>query len=759
MNKNKNIFHKSTLEIIIFNLFSIPNLLLFLIMAIAFPFNFILGIILLVIALFNAFIGLFSDFRARRILKKLDKEDTISNPDFAVRGNKIRQDAVVLDGEIAVNEASVTGESMTVYKGYGKIVYKDTLVTCGSAHLRKTSNSFVDNLANKTKKIAHPISEIKRTIKILFVGISIATVLTAIFMLTTFVIQGKFNEQETTNESMMALLNHLTLIVPIGLCLLISLAFFVVTLTLVSKNIYIQDLYCSASLAEIDTICFDKTGVISDGELTIKKTIIFDGRIPEADIAQAISNVLVATDEQNAFTKALRKVYDLELTTGVKTSLNYSNENRYFGASFKGGKTFLIGQPEYMLIKNKAGVLKRCEEFTKDGCRVFVLAEGKGEIINNKYVGDLDALAMIIVIDNVRNSIPNTLKWLLENDIDIRIISGDDPLVTSTLAYDAGLKDAINYVSLENVSIRDCALLADKYTVFGKASPEQKDAIIETLRQQGKKVAMVGDGDNDILAMKRSNVAISTFSASRSAKNMSQIIINDDFNAIPNLVEQGRKLISNLQRVGSIFLAKTFFALTIAFVFMIASLTKVFEYPLTINHLLVWDLVSDIAMFALIFERHYEKNKGKFINNILLNAIPGAILLIIGVLAVFTLYLLQQNGLISWGIYNMNTAIAMSTTVFTALGMAVLYKICTPLTNYRRIVFFGAVSLAAVVSAAMSAISYATDKPCPLFNIPFMEMDGPSFLVTIILTVVLSALYVLVHNVVESFKGDDKDEN
>ena len=795
VNKSKKAFGKSYTEIIVSNLFSFFNVLLYviagLLIFVAVRFNetkLLWGMFFMVILTCNTTIGLYEDISARRLLSKLrlitqakavvireGQKQSITTDEvvlddvlFIEKDTQICVDGIILKGDVSVNESFVTGESVNVYKSVGETVFSGTFVTSGSAYIRadKVGPACLANtLQSKANKFKRSPSEILRSLRQMFLVIGVTVIVMALFMVITFTIQGKFSNRDLIVSSVKSITGSLVAMIPSGLYLLTSTALAVGVIGLAKKKAQIQDFYSVEMLARVDTICVDKTGTITDGDLVVKKTVIFDGLIKEEYIAQAISNLLCATNDHNSTAVALKKVYDLELSTEVKAVLPFSSDNKYSGASFKGGKTFILGAPEFMPLKNKPGVLKRCEEYTKEGLRVLVLGEGDKVIANNKYEGELTALAMIVIKDHVRDDAFDTFKWFAENGVDIKVISGDNAQTVSSIAYEAGIKDAVNFVSLENMSIEEVKEIATKYTVFGRVTPEQKEALIMALKEAGKTVAMTGDGVNDILALKRSDCSIAMASGAEAARNISHIVLLDsNFARLPAVVDEGRRVVNNLQRTAALFVTKTIFAFALTLVFTLASIIErdpSVQYPFTTNHFYLWELfTSGFAAFALALERNSERIEGSFLPNVFKKAIPAATMMVGSVFAIFLLYLLQKNGVINWGIYTRDTAIAMSIVAFSVLGTILLYRICYPLSKYRRIVLICAASVNILSIIVAAIVTYATKKTEPILQIPFLEMSGPSYLVMAIVTIVIAAIYLLSFKIADIVRGkDDQDEN
>ena len=781
VNKSKQAFGKSYLEIIVSNLFSFFNVLLYVIAIVMLIFKLYSGMFFVIVLIANTTIGLCEDIKARRLLSKLrlitqpkafvvrngiqqeiDVEDIVLDDIvFIEKDTQIGVDGPILQGEVGVNESFITGESVNVFKGVGGEVLSGTFVTSGRAYIRADrigTDCVANSIQAKANKFKRSPSEILRSLKSLFLVIGITVITMAVFIFLTFLFQGKF--KNNIQSSVGSITGSLVAMIPSGLYLLTSTALAVGVIGLSKKKAQVQDFYSVEMLARVDTLCVDKTGTITDGNLVVKKVITLKANCTDHYISQAVSNVICATRDSNGTARALREYFDLELSTDVLVTLPFSSDNKYSGATFKGGKTFIIGAPEFLPIVNKAGVIKRCEEFTKDGYRVVVLAEGKDTISNNKYSGQLEAIALIVIKDHIREDAYETFAWFKNNGVDIKVISGDSARTVSAIASEAGIANADKYISLEGMTLEQVKDIALQYTVFGRVTPEQKEALVIALKEAGKTVAMTGDGVNDILALKRSDCSIAMASGADAAKNVSHIILMDsNFARLPAVVDEGRRVVNNLQRTASLFVTKTIFAFVLTLVFTLASIIERdpnVQYPFITNHLYLWEIVTTgFAAFFLALEKNSERIQGRFLTNVFKKAIPAAFLLISSVLLIFGMYLLQSNNLLNVGIYNRDTAIAMSVITFSVLGTAFLYKVCAPLSKYRKIVLICSASSNLLALIVTAIVSYAAKITEPVLKIPYLEMSIPAYFVIGIIILLFAAVYLFVYRLVAIHKGEN----
>lgn len=788
VNKSKKAYGKSYLDIIISNLFSFFNILLYAIAVVMLIFKLYSGMFFVVVLIANTTIGLYEDIKARRLLSKLRlitqpkafvvrngkqieigiEEIVLDDIVFIEKDSQIGVDGIVLQGEVGVNESFLTGESVNVFKGINQEVFSGTFVTSGSAFIRANkvgSDCVANSLQTKANQFKRSPSEILKSLNRLFLVVGATVITMGIFIALAFLSQGKFKND--TTASVVSLTGSLVAMIPSGLYLLTSTALAVGVIGLSKKKAQVQDFYSVEMLARVDTLCVDKTGTITDGNLVVKKVISLRASKSDAYIAQAISNTMRATRDTNGTARALRAEFDLELSNEVLTSLPFNSDNKYSGASFRGGKTFIIGAPEFMPIENKTGIIKRCEEFTKDGYRVLILGEGNGAIRDNKYVGMLEPIAIIVIKDHIREDALETFTWFKNNGVEIKVISGDNARTVSSIASEAGIANADKYISLEGMAIEQVKAAALEYTVFGRVTPEQKEALIIALKEANKTVAMTGDGVNDILALKRSDCSIAMASGADAAKNISHIILMDsNFARLPAVVDEGRRVVNNLQRTAALFVTKTIFAFVLTLVFTIALLIErdpSIQYPFATNNLYLWEIVtSGFAAFFLALEKNSEKIEGKFLPNVFKKALPAAALLVGSVLLIFLFYILQRNGALNFGIYSKDTAVAMSVITFSVLGLVFLYRVCSPLTKYRKIVLLSSIGVNAVTLLTTAIVSYAAKltTPEPVLKIPYYEMSGPAYLTMIVIIVIFAAIYLFAYRLIDIRKGENiKDED
>ena len=779
VNNNKPAHLKSVVEIIFKDVFNFYNIVFCAVALVMFFYKIYVGIIYSAILICVIAINLFQDIKARHVPNESNrkaivirdgKKQEINADELVIddillveKDSVIYVDGIILQGNITLDESSMTGNSAQVYKTVNQDVVFGSIVINGEAFIKINDFSF-NGLNDRTKKIKKQSAKLSKSINAILLVIG---VITSLLIITLGI--NRFLENRTNYASSIVitetLVNFITTIIPVCLCLIISIVLLIRTLGLSKKKIKIQDFTALESFANVDTVCFDKTGTITDGTLVVKKIIPLNAKYLDGYIAQNIANVLRATNDKHPIALALSKQFDLELAAGVNVALPFNSVNKYFGASFKGGKTFIIGEPQYMPLSNKAGVIKRCDEYIKDGYRVVVLAEGKDLIKDNKYPSNLEAIVLILLKDHIRDSAVQTINWLKQNNINIKIISGDNALITSSIAAEAGIPNSDLFISVKGLSISETKELAGRYTVFADATATQKEAIIMALQESEKNVAMVGNGDNDILALRRSNCSIVMNDSADSIKKVSQVTLTDsNLSHLKEILEQGRRVVNNTQKILPLFLIKALTTLVYILIFAIASLISkeaVIRCPFTFNNLLIWDfIICGVSMLFIVFEKSDDETNSDVLPNVFKQAVPASVVSILLILVFFLAFIMQEYGFINFGVYTRECASAMSIITFNVLGLIYLYKVCLPFNGYRRIVLIATAIVSLLLLVASGAIAYLINNGEDIIlNIPFMELNGPSYLFTAIAVLLFGSVYLFISQVISIKKGENDNED
>ncbi len=795
VNKTKVVVGKTYFEIILTDVFSLFNVLLFVVAGLMIAAQYWIGLTFLAVLIPNIGLSLYEDIKARRLMSKLrvlnqpkhvvvrnGEQISIQAKDIVLdelicleSGNQISVDGALLDGSLIVNESALTGESRNIVKNPGDYLYSGSFVVSGTGAMRAEKigeESYIETIQSKAKKFKRSPSEILKTLTWLFRIIASVVVTLAIATGIIYFLKGGFTENGAFNyeefkDSIKGISGSMISMIPAGLYLLASVALAVAVLKLSKKGARVQDFYSVEMLARTTVLCVDKTGTITDGNMEVKKVLIIGpDKYTTEDIAQIMSNLLHATKDNNFTAQALKKYFNYESTKGVLEALPFNSENKYSAASFKGGETYVLGAQEFLNIPNLNSLVLRSEEYTNNGDRVLVLAKSNKPIKDGKIQNEVNPIALIVLQDHIRENAIETFKWFKDNGVKIKVISGDDPKTVSHIASEVGIEGAERYISLAGLSDEEIIKIAPLYDIFGRVNPDQKEVIVQALKNEGEKVAMTGDGVNDILALKRADCSIAMNNGSEAAKNVSHIVLtNSDFNSLPSVVAEGRRVINNLQRTSSLFLIKTMFSVTSTLVFLILMATLGIKYPFEATHFQLWSLVNiGLSSFFLALEPNQEPLKGSFIGSILRKALPGFATIIVSVTMIYVLYIFQDNTIQYTGVYDLQTASTMSVIVFTVLGLVILLKICLPFNKYRAIVFAGAATLEVGLLVTAGILSYTLQNKVNTqlyklvtFGINFPSLTLVNWFAIAIIIVLAVAIYLIVSYVVEVFKGEHQN--
>ena len=783
INKTKIVVGKTYTDIIFSNIFNFFNILLFVIAGfmIYAGINSIFDLFFLFILVCNIAIGLYQDIKARILMGKLRlittpkvrvvrggvvtelvSKDLVLDDIFYIKADdQIAADSILIDGHVGVNESLLTGESDIIYKNAGDILYSGSFVVNGTGIARVDKvgkDNYIETIQNQANKFKRSSSQILKSLRKLFIFIGAVVITIGVASIIIFLTETNPLTEQAFKDSIKPLAGSLVGMIPTGLYLLTSAALAVGVISLAKKRAQVQDFYSIEMLSRTSVLCVDKTGTITDGSMELNKVIPL-GKYSNTEISQIISNLLKATKDDNLTARALNKEFTYEMSAILIKALPFCSENKYSAASFKGNKTYILGAPEFINIDNRAGIIKLGEEYTSKGFRVLVLAESNGVIQADTYNDYSTAIALIVLQDHIKENAIRTFKWFSDNGVKIKIISGDNARTVSEIARQAEIPCFHEFISLEGMSNEEVANIANQYTVFGRVTPEQKEIIIQSLKNNHETVAMTGDGVNDILALKRADCSIAMATGAEAAKNVSHIVLLDsDFDTLPSIVGEGRRVINNLQRTCSLFLVKTIFAMVMSIVFMVAKLfDKSIYYPFVTNHLLIWEVVTiGMSAFFLALEKNDDQIKGNFLSNIFKKAIPAAIMILTSQLFVFIGYLLNKNGVIYLGIENFEQAQTMAILCFTILSVFVLFEVCLPFDKYRKTVFAAAVFFAVLFLILFMILDFNNPNPKSPILVNFYYMEGVNYFGVAMIVIVLATIYIFVNYLVKILKGDVK---
>lgn len=708
VNVVKKTSEKSYMSIIIKNTFTFYNLLLALV-----TFCFIIAEVeitkytFLLYALANTLIAIIQESKAKYTVDKLK---LITSPTNIVVRNgqeikiksselvkddiiklaiseQIPADCIVLEGKLETNESMLTGESLSIKKKPGDILLGGSFAVAGECYaiVDKVGNkTYINKIQSKTKniktkksKLMTSITTIIKTVGFLIIPIALLNYFKAI----DWAALGFFLKNvEMYIDAIRSSGSLIVGMIPSGMILLTSTALAVGIVRLIKRNTLIQDLYSIESLARANVICLDKTGTLTDGTMSVEKIIRIN--VSQDKVKTIMGSYLNAAKGNNQTNSALVEKFSLNQYYGFKEILPFSSARKYSAVNFTELGVCALGAPEFLLNLDEYEELKETiKSETEFGYRVLALCKGnkrtKIDFEEGKIVGKIEPICLFVIKDNIRKEAYSTIKWFNDNGIEVKIISGDNPLTVSKIAEQAGVKDAEKCISLENMSDHDVILAAERFNVFGRVSPEQKALLVQALQNKKKNVAMMGDGVNDILALKTADCSITVENGSEATKSISQVVLLDsDFSNLPNVVYEGRRVINNIQSTSTLFLMKTFFIM-ITSLFSLLALPS-YEFRLE-QFSLIQFCVIGIPGLILSLQECKTQIKGSFLMNVMLTAIPSALLLVCPVLLV---YLFNAMGLVAD-----ITKIPLSVVLSTIAAYSVLFRLCQPFNKMKKILF------------------------------------------------------------------------
>jgi len=673
------------------------------------------------IILINTGIGIFLEIRAKR---KIDKLTLVSAPSATVvregqrktipvceivlddvtyvdMGRQISADSIVLSGSCEVNESMLTGESEPVKKALGDILYSGSYLTSGACHARvdKTgANNYIEKLASHVKTYKKPVSELQNSIRLIMrVVMGFIVPISAIMLIMGFRGTAGLPFAYRLYSVVQPWSGAIIGMLPTGMFLLTSVALAIGMIRLSQKQALVQDLYCIEMLARADVLCLDKTGTLTDGSMQVNKVVnLLKEDDASAKVAAIIGSMLTATEDNNQTALALAGYFGYNAQYRPLKIQPFSSQRKFSAVSFEGEDTYILGAPEFVIKEMGIRLDTLVGEYAAQGYRVLCLAQASGCMSQEgKISSQRKAIALIVIEDYIREDAVETIKWFKENDVKIKIISGDNPVTVAEVARRVGVDMSETYVSLDGMSDQEVIEAAEKYTVFGRVSPEQKALLVKSIQSKGHTVAMTGDGVNDILAMREADCSIAIASGTEAARNVAHLVLMDSrFSSMPSVVMEGRRVINNITKTSSLFLIKTFMSIVLSLIYLLLP----DPYPFLTSNLVLLELfVIGIPSFFLALQPNFGRIKGHFLTNVTGRAIPGGLALVISVMAVYTYGSIVNEGFygqIVSGAVNISPEMLISLQVMalSLTGMVVLIKICEPLNAYRGFVLMGSLA-------------------------------------------------------------------
>lgn len=705
---------KTTKEIVISNVFTYFNLIFLVITILLIMVGSFRNLTFLPIIIGNTVIGIVQEIRAKKTLEKMSllnapRADVIRNGSvkqisteelvkddmiLLTAGKQICADAVVISGNIQVNESLLTGEADEVEKTEGSTLMSGSFVVSGEcyARLEKVGNeSYISKLSLEAKSMGgKEQSEMIRSINLIvkWVGIVIIPIGLILFW------QSHFVNGESITKSVTSTVAAIIGMIPEGLYLLTTVALALSTMKLARKKVLLHDMKSIETLARVDVLCVDKTGTITEPDMKLKEIFLCknsgaDGTQTALTLDELKSLILDyanASVDNNATMLAL-KAYAADALTNNTSALHrtavsqqaFSSSLKYGSVTFSDG-TYLLGAPEFIMHEDFARIEEEIIPYADKGDRVLLFARYDGENVENGINGSVTPLGFVALANPIRENAVKTFEYFKSQGVAIKVISGDNPRTVSRIAIQAGIESAESFVDAATLDTEDkIADAVNKYTVFGRVTPKQKKQLVKALQAKGHTVAMTGDGVNDILAMKDADCSVAMASGSEAAAQAAQVVLLDsDFAHMPDVVYEGRRVVNNIQRSASLFLVKNIFSLLLSLFSVILMVTYPLE-PAQVS--LISMFTIGVPGFLLALEQNKDRIKGHFITNVMLKALPGGLT---DVIAVGALVVCGEVFCIS------DASIGtIATLVLSVVGFMILFKISEPLNGMKYAVIIG----------------------------------------------------------------------
>ena len=644
----------------------------------------------------NTLIGIFQELRAKKVLDNLQminvptamvrregKTYEISTENLVLgdivefsSGNQICADAVVVKGKVSVNESLLTGEADEIKKEKDDQLLSGSFIVSGKCYAKLTkvgADSYISKLtlqAKREKTIEQ--SEIIRSLNkiVLFAGIIIIPIGATLFY------QSFFLNGETIKASVQSMVASILGMIPEGLFLLSSITLALSAMRLANKKVMLHDMKSIETLARVDVLCVDKTGTITNNEMKVEDFEVIDKT--DKDVAfQILSNFAKAQAKDNITMSALKEFFNRSATEKSESVISFSSEFKYSAVNFASAN-YVLGAPEFVLGNHYDQYKEKIEKHSKAGKRVLVFGTYPDEIDGKKLTKKVTPMALVLLSNPIRENAKETFQYFYEQGVEIKVISGDNPVTVSEIAKAAGIHNAEKYVDASTLqSDQDIEKAMENFSIFGRVTPDQKRKFIKALQKQGHTVAMTGDGVNDVLALKDADCSVAMASGSQAACEAAQVVLlESDFSRMPEVVREGRQVVNNLERSGSLFLVKNIFSLLTS----ILAIYFGIKYPLLPAQIsLVSTFTIAIPAFFLSQIPNQDIIKGHFMLNIIRKAIPG------GITDTIMVCSMTAFGLI-FGL-NSNDISTSAAILLAIIGLMVLLSISKPMNIYKWAIF------------------------------------------------------------------------
>ncbi len=728
------------------------NVLLFILLMVVGSYK---NLLFIGVVLFNTVIGIVQEIRSKKSVDKLTiltesklsvlrdgeivelSKDELVLDDIILlsRGNQVPADCILVDGECSANESLLTGESDLIAKKLGDELLSGSFIASGNCKCRVNrvgADSYAAKINNEAKYIKKNDSQILKAFKTI---INICSIIIFPVGILMFVIKY-FVQQQMFNDTVISTVGALVGMIPGGMILLTSTVLAVSVIRLAKKKVLVNEMYCIETLARVDVICLDKTGTLTAEIMNVHDTIPLD--CEKDEIMTALSSI-AHVDEVNATAEAVHAyAKDIE-PLQCKHFTPFSSETKWSGGEFSNGRTYIMGAAEFVFSdKEKYAKVYQAIDEVKDTVRILVLAKSVNPLTDKTLPDDLIPMALILIKDQLRDNVQETVNYFKEQGVTLKVISGDSVKTVQNIAKDCGIEGAENAVDMSTVTTdEELAEVAERCNVFGRVTPAQKKKLLIALKEKGHKVAMTGDGVNDVLALKEADCSVAMAAGSEAARNVSQLVlVNNDFACMPQVVAEGRRSINNIERSSSLYLVKTMYSILLSLFFLFSTHIYPFE-PIQLS--LIGALTVGFPSFVLALQPNKNIVRGNFTYNIITRAAPAAICIALNIIV--TALLSDPLGLSHAELSTM----AVYTT--SLIGLMLIVRLCIPFNALR---------------GAMLALSTAGIIIATIFFRDFFKLTALSqsaLIMQVITAVVIIVLFNLLYHFADKMIEKHKRES
>lgn len=733
------------------SLFNLINVILFVLLILVGSYK---NLLFIGVVFFNTAIGIIQEIRSKISVDKLTiltesksvvirngeqleiNKDELVLDDIIVlsRGNQVPADCILVSGDCKANESLLTGESDLIEKTEGDELLSGSFVAAGRCFARVNrvgEDCYAAKINNEAKYIKKNNSQILKSFKFI---IKLCTII--IFPLGALLFVSRFFiHHGTIKDSVVSTVAALVGMIPSGMILLTSTVLAVSVIRLSRKKVLVNEMYCIETLARVDVLCLDKTGTLTSESMSVIDVIEFDNS--DKEIKTALASVYHASEDKNATIQAIGDYTGEFAVLKCIEFVGFSSETKWSGGSFENGKSYVTGACEFVFKdKEKYKAVYDKVNQISDTVRILALAVSDCKLENGKLPSDLKPMALVLIKDKLRDNVEKTINYFKEQGVTLKVISGDSVKTVQNIAEDCGIEGADRAVDMTEVKTDEqLESVAENCNVFGRVTPEQKKKLVLALKGKGHKVAMTGDGVNDVLALKEADCSVAMASGSETARNVSQLVLTDnDFASMPGVVAEGRKTINNIERSSSLYLVKTIYSIMLSVFFIFFSMHYPFE-PIQLT--LIGGLSIGFPSFVLALQPNKDIVKGNFTFNIIARALPAAACVVLNVIV---------SGVMCSVIginYAQFSTIAVYVTALTCLLLDI--RLSLPL-NYLR-------SAMLLLSIAGFAIAFTFFGG--LFSLTLLSFEGIILLISLVCAtiIIFNLLYNIAANLIKKEKN------